>query len=178
MVIILAGMVRKLYTRQYTQEETDREKEAYLFYQVRKEDGSFLSSQAGRRNGGYTPTFRQGPSEGRWFEDEDGARRCLATGLMLPNVCIMDRELDVLDREYAECLQQIGGFTMSERIVGVSPMNPLSPPNLFMLRRIIGRQAARQFGSAGIEGAGVGPHEVRSYSARTDCTSAKGEGAS
>ena len=31
-----------------------------------------------------------------WFQDAVGARRCLATGLMPPSVCMMDRETDSL----------------------------------------------------------------------------------
>ena len=70
-----------------------------------------------------------------WFEDAVGARRCLATGLMLPSVSIMDRDhgplqLDAIDREHRECSQQTGGFMMDERLRAVSPLNPFNPLGL------------------------------------------------
>ena len=48
-----------------------------------------------------------------WFKDAVAASRCLASGLMLPNVCTMEREhgpvqLDVIDREHTKCSQQTG----------------------------------------------------------------------
>ena len=67
-----------------------------------------------------------------WLKDAGGARRCLVTGLMLPNVCIMDREHDVTDREDTEFLLQTGGCTMDECFGCASPLNPLNSFNPLM----------------------------------------------
>ena len=71
-------------------EETDREKEAFFFTRGRKEDGVH------RHDGGKAdihPLVTEDRLRGlmQWCKDADGARRCFATGPMLPNVCIMDR---------------------------------------------------------------------------------------
>ena len=100
------------YTRQYTQEDTEREKEAYLFIRIRTEDGGMAD---------IGPPFTEDCLWGLtqwWCRDANGARRCLATGLMLPNVCIMDRkhgpvQLELFDQEHSEGIQhtEVTGWT-------------------------------------------------------------------
>ena len=79
------------------------------------------------------PPFTEDCQRGQWwFKDAEGARRCLAKGLMLPSVCIMDTEhgpvqLDVIDRELAACSQQTGVFPMDERFRGGESYESFQP---------------------------------------------------
>ena len=81
--------------RPYTQEETERAKEANLFIRTRTEDGGI---GVHRQDGGkaeMSPPFNEECLRGLtqwWFKDANGASRCVATGLMLSNGCIMDRQ--------------------------------------------------------------------------------------
>ena len=75
-----ANDLRSWCTRQHTQEETDRVKEAYLLIGVRKEDGGF---GVHRQHGGkadihspFTEDCRRSLMQW-WLEGADGAGRCL-----------------------------------------------------------------------------------------------------
>ena len=102
------------YTRQYTQEETEREKEADLFIRIRTEDGDIEVHRQDGGNGQINPPFSEDCSTGWtqwWFLDANGARRCLA----------MDRQHEPVQSELID--QEQGGYRMDERVRGVSPAN-------------------------------------------------------
>ena len=84
-----ADDLRSWYTRQYTQEEAEREKEAcFLFgYVQRMEVLEFTGRTEERRT--FAHLSQRTAQE--WLKDADGARRCLASGLMLHNGSIIDR---------------------------------------------------------------------------------------
>ena len=67
----------------------------FFFVEIRTEDGGI---GVHRQDGGKAerrPPFTEDCLGGLlpwWFQDADGARRCRATGLIVSNVCIMDRK--------------------------------------------------------------------------------------
>ena len=68
----------------------------------------------------------------RWFQDAEGARRCVAAGLMIPNVSFVDRghrEFAGTEQERLRCFQQTGGFMMGDRprCVSVKPFESAEP---------------------------------------------------
>ena len=87
---------RSWYPRQYTQEEADREKDAYLFVWFRK--GRWMFFGVHRQDGDKVdvhPPYKRDSLRGLmqwWFQDAVAARRCFVTGLMLPNVCMVNRK--------------------------------------------------------------------------------------
>ena len=67
---------------QYTQEEMDREKKAYLSDRVRKEDRGFGVHRRVGRKADMHPLFTEDCPRGLmqwWYEDVGGAKRCIAT---------------------------------------------------------------------------------------------------
>ena len=82
------------FSSQYPQEETEREKDAYLLIRMRTEDGGFRVHKQKRKGGNPHILHRKllNGLDAKVIKGADGARRCLATGLMQPNVCITDRE--------------------------------------------------------------------------------------
>ena len=71
--------LRSWYTRQYTHEEADREKDAFLFMRFRKQYGCFgvLRQDGGKVE--VNPPHIEDSFWGlmqSWFQDAVGARRC------------------------------------------------------------------------------------------------------
>ena len=89
-----------------------------------------------------------------------GARTCLATGLMLPNVCIVDREHGLHD---------------GRALKGVSLVNPLFPfnPRMSGWRKSFG---VKQQGNLALQALRV--PRAGMHGERTNCTSTEGDGAS
>ena len=64
-----------------------------------------------------------------WFQDEE-AMRCVATGLRVLNISLLDREqTEFLDaeRERLRCVQQTVNYLMEDRQKGVSPAKSIVP---------------------------------------------------
>ena len=83
------------YRRKFTPAET-RSEAMKIFERSSKEDGCI----GGHRQEGVRVnvfTVQRGRHRTMWcFQDAEGARRCVATGLIIPNVSLVDRE----DREF------------------------------------------------------------------------------
>ena len=141
------------------------DRHGYIFLRLHCEEGGRLTRMLFAHGGKaeihppFTEDCLKRPMQW-WFQDADGARRCLATGLVLLNVCIVDSEhgsdqLDAIDREHTRTHTAGRRFHDVRAIMKCESSEPFQPSHVWV-ERIILRQATRQFGSAGMKCATTG----------------------
>ena len=98
-----------------------------LFIRIRTEDVGVRRLDGG--NAESNPLYLEDVPRSwtQWlFKDANGAKRCMVTGLMLPNVCIMNGEhwldqLELIDQYHSESIQQTRSSRMDGGTRSVSP---------------------------------------------------------